>query len=193
MRISDFHYGYELSLTFRPLPQTSTVQWSISLNGALNKDVLTRLPDEARQLVQTDQGQYTVYRVGRNSLSNYLLTTKGVYGTFDDVPVDPVTGLRYRAENGTYFQAGDPHWQDRDGNYILDANDYTIAGNSQPLVTGGVQSMLNYKNFSFTINASYTAKRDIINDALVQRLQYLGQPFDQRSIVDFNYINYWKA
>ncbi|MDQ0109068.1 TonB-linked SusC/RagA family outer membrane protein [Chitinophaga terrae (ex Kim and Jung 2007)] len=187
------NYGYELSLTFRPLPPTNPVQWSISVNGALNKDILTRLPGDARQLIQTDQGQYTVFRVGRNSLSNYLLTTKGVYGNFDDVPVDPATGLRYRADNGTFFKAGDPYWEDRDGNYILDANDYTIAGNSQPLVTGGMQSMLTYKGFSFNMNASFTAKRDILNDALVQRMQYLGQPFDQRSIVDFNSINYWKA
>ncbi|WP_199417112.1 SusC/RagA family TonB-linked outer membrane protein [Chitinophaga silvatica] len=185
------NYGYELALTFRPI--VSTVQWSISLNGAMNKDILTRLPGDARQLIQSENNQNIVYRVGRNSLSNYLLTTKGVYANLDAVPVDPATGLRYHTLDGVFFKAGDPYWEDRDGNYILDNNDYTIAGNSQPLITGGVQSVLNYKNFSFTINASYTAKRDIINDALVQRLQYLGQPFDQRSIVDFNSINYWKA
>lgn len=185
-------YGYELMLTFRPLRASSPVQWSISVNGALNKDILTRLPAGARQLIQNDNGQNVLYRVGRNALSNYLLTTQGVYKTLEDVPIDPATGLRYRTANGQYFQAGDPYWQDRDGNYILDINDYTIAGNSQPLLTGGLQSYLTYKNFTFNISASYVAIRDILNDALAQRMQYLGQPFDQRSIVDFNQIDYWK-
>ncbi|SEW52985.1 SusC/RagA family TonB-linked outer membrane protein [Chitinophaga arvensicola] len=187
-------YGYELMLTFRPLSTSSPFQWSISVNGALNKDILTRLPAGARQLIQNDndKGQNVLYRVGRNSLSNYLLTTKGVFGNAADVPIDPATGLRYRTAGGQYFQAGDPYWEDRDGNYILDINDYAIAGNSQPLVTGGLQSYLTYKNFTFNITASYVAIRDILNDALAERLQYLGKPFDQKSIVDFNEIDYWK-
>lgn len=152
-------YGYELTLTFRPLSPRSPVQWSISVNGALNKDILTHLPDNAHQLIQTDAstGQNILYRVGRNSLTNYLLNTEGIFATTEDVPVDPATGLRYRTTGGIYFQGGDPYWQDVDGNYILDINDYIAAGNSQPLVTGGLQSYLTYKNFSLNINATYTA------------------------------------
>lgn len=185
-------YGYELTLTYRPLPATSPVQWTVSVNGALNKDILTHLPGGARQLIQEDNGYKTVYRVGRNSLSNYLLTSQGVYASTADVPIDPATGLRYRTETGQYFQGGDPNWLDRDGNYIMDINDYAIAGNSQPLVTGGLQSTLIYKNFNFNISASYVAIRDVLNDALSERLQYLGAPFDQKSIVDFNTVDYWK-
>ncbi|MGO4291658.1 SusC/RagA family TonB-linked outer membrane protein [Chitinophaga sp. RAB17] len=188
-------YGYELMLTFRPLKPSSPVQWSISVNGALNKDILTRLPGGARQLIQTDggTGQKILYRVGRNSLSNYLLTTQGVFNSTANVPIDPATGLRYRTAGGEYFQGGDPNWVDRNGNYILDNDDYAVAGNSQPLVTGGLQSYLTYKNFTFNISASYIAIRDILNDALARRLAYLGTPFDQRSIVNFNDIDYWKG
>jgi TonB-dependent starch-binding outer membrane protein SusC len=182
-------YGYELMLTFRVFKPSSPVQWSVSVNGALNKDILTRLPGGARQLLQDG----TLYRVGRNALSNYLLTTQGVFGTTGDVPIDPATGLRYRMDNGEYFKGGDPNWVDRNGNYILDKDDYTIAGNSQPLVTGGLQSYLTYKNFTFNISASYVAIRDILNDALAQRLAYLGGPFNQNSIVNFNDMDYWKG
>ncbi|MFY0255327.1 SusC/RagA family TonB-linked outer membrane protein [Chitinophaga sp. 30R24] len=186
-------YGYELALTFRPLPVNSPVQWTISVNGALSKDVLTHLPGGARQVVQIDDnGNKTFFRVGSNSLGNYLLTTKGVFASNNDVPIDPATGLRYRTETGQYFQAGDPYWLDRDGNYILDINDYTAQGNSQPLVTGGLQSQIYYKSFSLSINASYTAVRDILNDALSERLKYLSTPFGNNSIVDFNTIDYWK-
>jgi TonB-linked SusC/RagA family outer membrane protein len=190
------NYGYELMLTFRPLPRTAAVNWTISVNGAINKDILTSLPDGARQLVQYDgnTSQHILYRVGRNSLTNYLFNTMGVYGSDKDVPVDPATGLPYRNGGGTnYFRGGDPIWQDVDGDYILTGNDYIAAGNSQPLVTGGLQSSVNWKSFSFNLSASYTAIRDILNNALAQRMQYLGNPYDPKAIVDFNTVNYWKG
>lgn len=192
-------YGYELTLTFRLTPNTSPVQWTVSVNGALNKDILTHLPDDALQLIDydDDNNQNILYRVGRNSLTNYLLQTEGVYATTADVPVDPASGLRYRTDGGQYFQAGDPIWRDVDGNYVLDVNDYTAAGNSQPLITGGLQSYLNYKNFSVNISASYVAIRDILNNALAQRLRYLADPFGTassdgpRAVANVNDQNAW--
>ena len=186
-------YGYELTLTFRPLPSTGAVQWTVSVNGALNKDILTHLPNAARQLIvwDSDNGQNILYRVGRNSLTNYLYQSMGVFPSDSDVPVDPASGLRYRTDGGTYFTGGDPIWRDKDENYILNDDDLVAAGNSQPLITGGLQSYLNYKNFSVNVSASYVADRDILNNALAQRLQYFGFPFDNNAMVDFNTDQYW--
>ncbi|SEW22081.1 TonB-linked outer membrane protein, SusC/RagA family [Chitinophaga sp. YR573] len=189
------NYGYELTLTFRPLPKTSAVQWTLSLNAAINKDVLTSLPNGARQLVQYDSqtSQNILYRVGRNSLTNYLLKTEGVYATDADVPVDPATGQRFRTSNGVYFKAGDPIFKDVDHNYILDGNDYIAAGNSQPLITGGLQSYVNWKNFSVNFSASFTLIRDILNNAFAERMQYLGDPYSTKAVVDFSDVDYWKG
>lgn len=189
-------YGYELTLTFRPISPTSAVQWTLSVNGALNKDILTHLPNNARQLITWDDGdnghgQNVLYRVGRNALTNYLYKTLGVYQTTQDVPVDPASGLRYRSDRGEFFEGGDPIWKDKDGNYILNADDLVAVGNSQPLITGGIQSYLNYKNFSFNVSASYLADRDILNNALAERLQYFGFPFDANAMVDFSTSEYW--
>lgn len=192
-------YGYELTLTFRLTRSNSAVQWTVSVNGALNKDILTHLPDDALQLIDYDDvnKQNILYKVGRNSLTNYLLQTDGVYASTSDVPVDPATGLRYRTSSGEYFQAGDPIWKDVDGNYVLNVDDYTAAGNSQPLITGGLQSYLNYKNFSVNISASYVAIRDILNNALADRLRFLSDPFGTassdgpRAIAGLNNINAW--
>ncbi|VTQ02890.1 hypothetical protein [Sphingobacterium daejeonense] len=101
----------------------------------------------------------------------------GVYATDADVPVDPLTGLRYRTADGTFFKAGDPIYLDRNGDYILDQRDYIRSGSTQPLWTGGVQNTLNYKNFQFSIYASYTASRTILNYALAQRLGLYTSPF----------------
>src|SRR5690606_2940225 len=109
------NYGYELYLNAYPLSPTSPVTWNISINGALNKDVLISLPEEFNgQHIVFDDSEYlqhTLFRVGSNTLSNYLRTNLGVFSTDEDVPVDPATGLRYRT-NGQPFEAGDPYLKD---------------------------------------------------------------------------------
>ena len=177
------NYGHELALNIRPLPAASAFNWTFSLNGAYNRDVLLQLPATFRgQFIKWDTNSdllHSVNRVGTSALSNYLLQNVGVYATDADVPVDPTTGLRYRTSDGTFFQAGDPIFVDRNGDYILDQRDYARSGNTQPLWTGGMQNNFNYKNFQFSVYASYTAKRTILNYALAQRLDLFRNPFGQ--------------
>src|SRR5690606_25235788 len=106
----------------------------------------------------------------------YALINDGVYATDADVPVNPATGLRYSV-NGEPFQAGDPIFRDLNGDYILDDNDYTRTGNSQPLVTGGFFIDARYKGFGVSFNASYTARRTILNNAIAQRLSLMADPY----------------
>lgn len=191
-------YGHEVSFSFRPLAPSSKFKWTLGINGALNKDILTHLPDNASQILipDADNGQAILLRIGRNSLSNVLFNTKGVYATNADVPVDPLTGLRYRTGGGlgsqTYFQAGDPRWTDLNGDYILDQNDYVIVGNSQPLITGGISSFLQYKEWSLSVNGSFTLIRDVLNNALASRFQNFRNPVELNGLVPIEQFNYWK-
>ncbi|WP_185217548.1 SusC/RagA family TonB-linked outer membrane protein [Sphingobacterium mizutaii] len=175
------NYGHEIALNFRPLSVNSPFNWTLSFNGAYNQDILLQLPSTFRgQAIKWDTQSdklHMVNRVGTSALSNYLLENIGVYATDADVPVDPATGLRYRTADGTFFQAGDPIYVDRNGDYILDNRDYARAGNTQPLWTGGMQNTLNYKNFQLSVYASYTAKRTILNYALAQRLSLYNNPY----------------
>ncbi|OCX52724.1 SusC/RagA family TonB-linked outer membrane protein [Mucilaginibacter sp. PPCGB 2223] len=184
-------YGYELAVTARPLSNKSKVFWSITANGAINKDFLIQLPGNKNLIIV---GGSTVLQVGRNTLSNYLLKTKGVYSTDQQVPVDPVTGLKLRSSTNStaFFKAGDPIWQDVNGDYVIDNNDKQVTGNSQPVVTGGLSSVLTYKSFSINVNASYTFKRDIINGALSSRLTLVNNPFNTSAILPLSDLNYWK-
>ena len=189
------NYGYELSLTARIIKPNSKFNWTISANGAINKDVLTKLPTEyTGQFIRWDgdqnYAQHTVFRVGRNTLSNYLYINQGVYSSNAKVPVDPVTGLPYRTDN-RFFQGGDPILKDVNGDYILDGNDYEISGNAQPILTGGVSTNITYKNFGINIYASYTAKRTILNNALADRLAIMRDPFALTSVVPLNSLDIW--
>lgn len=189
------NYGYELYLSANPLSPTSPVSWTISLNGAINKDVLIALPKEFNgQGIVWDNSEYqqhTLYRVGSNTLSNYLRTNQGVYSTDADVPVDPATGLRYRT-SGRFFEGGDPMLKDVNGDYVLDSRDYEVSGNSQPRVTGGISTTVAYKGFSLNMYASFTLKRTILNNALAERFRLMGNPFGNKAVVPLDDVDMWR-
>ncbi len=188
------NYGHEISLTVRPL-KNGPVTLSFSINGAINNDVLTQLPDEYNgQMIRWDTNQdylqHIVYRVGSNTLSNYLRVNQGVYSNNKNVPVDPVTGLPYQT-GGRFFEAGDPIFKDVNGDYILDERDYEITGNSQPIFTGGLSTNIGYKNFRLDVYASFTAKRTILNNALADRLRLMKDPFGDRAVVPLTDLDMW--
>lgn len=188
------NYGYELYVSAYPLSPSSPLTWNISVNGAINKDVLISLPPEFNgQTIYRDNSwaqQHTLFRVGSNTLSNYLRTNQGVFATDEDVPVDPATGLRYRT-NGRHFEGGDPNMKDVNGDYILDGRDYEMSGNSQPQITGGIATSLTYKGFGLNIYASFTVKRTILNNALADRFRLMGDPFGNKAVVPLEGLDMW--
>ncbi len=200
--VSMANYGYELSLSSRPLSKTSALQWTISINAALNYDVLTALPEEYNgqyidYILADDIGQYIAKRVGRNALSNYLYINQGVYGSRTDVPVDPVTGLRYRNNSASSynnsFDGGDAIFWDANGDYVLDGRDRQVSGNTQPLITGGMSNTFQYKEFSLNFYASFTAVRSVLNNALAKRLLLLSDPFGQKAVPPAGNLDIWRG
>ncbi|WP_316836030.1 SusC/RagA family TonB-linked outer membrane protein [Pedobacter nutrimenti] len=184
--------GLEFSLGFRPLPTGSKLYWNLSLNAAINRDVLLSLPGGVSQLLS--DGGAILTKVGRNTLSNFLYISQGVYSTDKDVPVDPVTGRAYKNAAGGDYKAGDVIYKDVDGNYITDKNDLQLAGNPIPKVTGGFYSVLTYGQFGLTLSGSFTFKRDLLNNALSTSLSNNYDPFslDKTTMVDISRYNYWK-
>lgn len=194
------NYGFEILIGGRPLPQQSPWTLDLSLSLAMNKDVIAKLPNEARQIINSDAK--IINRLGSNALANYLLVNKGVYATDEDVPVNPATGERMKAANNknngyVYMQAGDPIWVDVNGDYIIDDKDKVVVGNSQPRLTGGFNANLRYKSFSINTNFSFTIKRDIINKALADRFAAYGNPLSKDlngsgAITPIEAFDFWK-
>lgn len=174
--------GHEFIIGYRPR-KDGDWSYSFNLNGAFNKDYAAALPDDVRQLLLVDNTAYKqsiLYRLGINTLSNVLLHYRGVYASDDDVPVNPLTGLRYRMGGAMaderFFKAGDPIWTDLNGDYILDEKDFVIVGNSQPVFTGGFNAYGSYKNWSLNTQFFMTFKRDVLNNALADRLRNYNDP-----------------
>lgn len=180
--VSLVNHGVELALTVSPFQRKSNWSMDWMFNFAINKDVMTKLPDEARQIINSDA--QVVNKLGINTMSNYLYIYKGVYATDADVPVDPATGRKLRvggsdisADNpNAYFKAGDPIWMDLNGDYVIDENDKAIVGNSQPRVNGGMSVNLRYKNLSLFTSFSFLLRRDIINKALADNFKAFNNP-----------------
>lgn len=199
-QVSITNYGYEGNISVVVLQSPRKFRWTTTLLGALNFSALTKLPGGVNQIV-TDN---TVFKVGRNSLSNYLYLNNGVYQYTKDVPIDPVTGLRMRNNSSTsaFFQEGDAIFEDVDGDYVITDKDRLVLGNSQPLLTGGFNNIFNLGNYwSLSVNSSFTVKRDIINSADALRLRMAGNPFGDRlndqqtgpqAVLPINDLNYWK-
>lgn len=184
--------GIELTLNFRPLPSSSKLYWNMSVNGAINRDVLLSLPGGATQLLS--DGGAIISKVGRNTQNNFLYISQGVYSRDQDVPVDPVTGRAYRNAKGGDYKGGDLMYKDVDGNFITDKNDLQIAGNPVARLTGGFYSVLTYGKFGLTLSGSFTVKRDLLNNALSSSLNNNYNPFslDKSAMVDISQYNYWK-
>ena len=195
------NYGLEIFLRGKPLPIQSKWNLECGLNLTFNRDVITKLPNEARQLINKDA--WVANRLGGNATSMLLYINKGVYATDEDVPVDPITGKRLRVGTSTseeaYFKAGDPIWVDVNGDYIIDEKDRVEAGNAQPLVNGGLYFNLSYKNFSVHVNTSFTLKRDVINTVLASTFNTYTTPVKKKisdlqakaSIAPIETYNFW--
>ncbi|MDR3220174.1 MAG: SusC/RagA family TonB-linked outer membrane protein [Dysgonamonadaceae bacterium] len=172
------NYGTEFLFGIRPLSKNSPWVLDVSASFAINKDVIAKLPNDVRQIINSNAE--VVNRLGSNAMGNYLYVYKGVYAKTEDVPVNPLTGKRLRVGGNTseeaYFKAGDPIWVDLNGDYIIDEKDKVIVGNSQPRMTGGLSINLRYKAFSINTNSSFTLRRDIINKALADRFSAYGTP-----------------
>lgn len=194
--------GIELTTNFNII-QRSDLRWSVYANGAWNEAIVTHLPNGLRSLTQTvtdaSSSVPVITQLGGVPLTNLMYVSKGVYAKTSDVPVDPATGLRlqYGRGKGLFFQAGDPIWADINGDYVIDNSDLNNAdmvpiGNPVPKLTGGFGTQLVYKEFTFNINGSFTAYRDVLNLVLANQFANYGNPASPTALVPIDGYNYWK-
>lgn len=190
--------GHEFMAFYRPNFNNTDWKASFYVNGSYNRDYLTDMAGDFRQELLGTGGETTAIlkRLGRNTLSNVLYHYRGVYASDADVPINPATGLRYRAANNLgeeyFFRAGDPIFTDLNGDYVLDQNDLVIAGNSQPRAYGGFGTTLQYKAWTLRADFTYTYKRDIINSAIADRFRNYYYPTGGNALVpiaDYDYYS----
>lgn len=69
--------------------------------------------------------------------------------------------------NGKAFRGGDINWEEpasyKDG--VIDDNDRMVIGNAMPVITGGLNTQVSYKNFSLFVALYYSLGGEIYNAA----------------------------
>ncbi|MBO9618890.1 MAG: SusC/RagA family TonB-linked outer membrane protein [Niabella sp.] len=197
--------GHEIDLRYMA-PRMGKFNWNVGLVGAYDRDVLTHLEGNQSEYVQIikDPRQVNIpvlIRVGNHPISALSYNTVGVYATNKDVQVDPLTGYRLRV-NGVPLKAGDPRWTDLNGDYLIDNNDVVALYNPLPLITGGFNMGVTYKDrWSFNTQFSFTLIRDVVNTAIADKFLSLYNPlslsssdyiYKKAAIPPVDDYNYWK-
>ena len=111
-----------------------------------------------------------LYQVGQPIYEMFQMQYLGVYNNQSQIPFNPITGNPLTYFKGYFpIQPGYPKWKDvnGDGDVWSDEDngdqygDRVATGNPNPKFTGGFTNDFTYKNFSLTVSAVFTWKRDV--------------------------------
>lgn len=128
--------------------------------------------------------------VGKSIDRFWVLQSAGVYQRDIDVPVNP-TNYQILNYKGLPLLAGDPKWKDLNGDYIINENDKVELGNFIPRITGNVGTDLTYKGFTLDVNFAFVGKRNILNQAAANRLDFAARA-GNNDINSINEITFWQ-
>jgi len=177
--------GVDLTLSGVIFPKTSTLSWTASVNINYNNNKLTALPDNLDQLTIGNR----LLKTGSSVDSYWLLQNKGIYNTDAEVPTN-AAGAKM-TYNGIVLKAGDPIWTDVNGDNQISNADRTLQGHALPLFSGGFSNDFNYKKWSLNLNFYYNIGRDLLNEEMANRFDFLNRE-GQNNINSVREITFWE-
>ena len=159
--------GVELSVSGTLLKRKSLL-WTASANGAYNHNEITDMGSTNNVIQGSDNQQ--ILRCGEALGSFYGLQFAGIVQQGEDVTKLPTV-------NGLTPQPGDLKFTDTNGDNRIDGNDRQILGSTQPKLTYGLSTQLQYRGFdaAVTFSGSYGSK---LYNALARRLEQAGDSYN---------------
>ena len=132
------NFGVDLSLNFVPV-RTKDWEWTIGINAAYTKSKITELANGAEDDIAN--GWFIGYPIG----VIYNFESLGIWQESDAAEMAKFN------EKGHKFQAGMARPKDQNGDYKIDANyDKVILGQRMPKWTFGLNTSVNYKNWTLS-------------------------------------------
>lgn len=177
-----------IDVTFRGhvLPESSSWQWTPSLQLNFNKNQLTGLPDGLQELQVGDR----LLRVGEAVDKFWLLQNQGIYSEESDIPINPNTGRRLDYQ-GVELSAGDPRWADLNNDHSIDKHDKVLTGNSMPKVFGGLGNQFRYKNFDLNVQLYFALGHQALNHRAASRYDFINNE-SGRTIQAVREVFHWQ-
>jgi len=171
--------GAELTIGLDPV-QSENFKWSTALNVAHNRNKLKALPNGLDRLVIGNN----LLEVGKPLDQYWLLVNKGIYRTDAEVP----QGMTY---NAIQFRAGDPIWEDRNGDNMINDEDRRLQGHRLPAVFGNWYNNFVFGKWDLGINMYYNIGRELINQEMANRFDFINNE-GAKNLDAIKEITYWK-
>jgi len=164
--------GIELSLAFMPIV-TKHFTWTIGGN-------LTTLANSVKSLgslseivsTLTDEAQ-VITRVGGDPYAFYGLRSLGVFSTTAEAEQANLMA------NGQKFQAGDVHYDDINGDGVIDGDDRVVIGSATPDFFGSLFTRFEYRRFALDLTFAYSVGNDAYN--AVRRITESSSDFSNQA------------
>jgi TonB-linked SusC/RagA family outer membrane protein len=174
--------GFEFNLNSRIL--NSNFKWDIGFNIARYHTEIIDFPEDQR--ITQIFGANILTRPGSPPGLFYGYKTLGVFATQDEAEA---SGLRALMPNTDLipFSAGDIHFDDYDGNKIIDENDMQVIGDPNPDLTGMISSRLEWKGISLEACMLFSIGNDMYNQ-LRYMLESMQNSYNQTPVI----LNRWK-
>jgi hypothetical protein len=166
--------GVDVSLRADVLPASSKLRWYPAFNFNYNKNQLLALPDGLQQVVIGSGVSARMLKVGHPIDQFWLLKNHGIYNREKDIPVNPQTQEKMTYK-GTPIEAGDPVWEDVNGDYTINDQDRVMTGDYLPKVSGGFSSDFAYRNFTLGFSFYYTIGRQVLNQDVANHLDFVNK------------------
>lgn len=165
--------GFEASVTLTPI-HTRDFSWMIGGNITTLKNTVKSLGALTQSISTLDDGAEIITRVGEDPFAFYGYKSQGVFATTADAEAANLTN-----GSGVQFAAGDVHYDDVDGDHIINNNDKQILGSATPDFFGNVFTAFQYRNFAIEATFSYSVGNKAYN--AVRRVTESGKDFSNQS------------
>ncbi len=175
--------GVEISLNSRIL--NGNFKWDIGVNIARYKTEIIEFPEDQR--ITQIFGANILTKAGEPPGLFYGYKTLGVFATQEEAEA---SGLRALMPNTDLipFSAGDIHFDDYDGNHIIDENDMQIIGDPNPDLTGMLFNHFEWKGISLEACILFSYGNDMYNH-LRYMLESMQNSYNQIPSV----LNRWRG
>lgn len=165
--------GFEGSLQVMPI-NTTDFRWMIGGNITTLKNSVTSLGSLDRVINDLGDNAQVITEVGGDPYAFYGLRSLGVFSTTAEAQE---AGLVNRY--GTAFQAGDVHFQDVNGDGIINDADRQVLGSATPDFFGSFFTRFEWRNWALDLTFAYSKGNKAYN--AVRRLTESGSDFSNQS------------
>ena len=160
--------GFDVNFTAKVLALKDW-QWQVGASVGHYKNKITELPDGAQFVDNKIYGATIRTQVGNTANAFYGYKSLGVFSTTEEAMAagrPGEKGLYFLAENGidkNYFQAGDVHFADLNGDGQITEADQMFIGDPNPDIYGNIFTSLSWKHFRLDVRFNYSLGNDVYN------------------------------